>query len=215
MTLSIRVLDSPAQIEHKILLACAREYNEVLRKRTPIIDKRVRAMTYNHFKNTDTFQSLSGGVLAGHFGFPATSAKQIAEGLLLAIVKSIVVTRKQFRISGTNISGGLTISIVKEDLSELLNFPGSTISVGGFTVPWVDWLLRKGDSIIITNFTFTARPGRGQSRQGIMTPSGQGWRVPPEHSGTTGNNWVTRTMFKDNNAYIKKVTQIVREEMYK
>jgi hypothetical protein len=48
-----------------------------------------------------------------------------------------------------------------------------------------------------------------------MVPRGTGWRVPPEFSGVESNNWLTRAITTDNNAFRKKISSIVEEEIRK
>ena len=60
-------------------------------------------------------------------------------------------------------------------------------------IPWLDWLLTKGDQILISGFEFQPGSNLGRSRAGRMVESPMGnWRISPEFAGTKSDNFITR-----------------------
>jgi hypothetical protein len=58
---------------------------------------------------------------------------------------------------------------------------------------WLDWLLNRGDQIIVVGYEYNPQTGLGRSKLGNMKTGGS-FRVPPEFSGTQENNFVTRAL---------------------
>ena len=58
---------------------------------------------------------------------------------------------------------------------------------------WLQWLLERGDEIIVAGYEFGGNSGRGRSGLGYMTTGGS-FRVPPQFSGTKDNNFISRAL---------------------
>ena len=58
---------------------------------------------------------------------------------------------------------------------------------------WLNWLLTRGDDIIVGDYSFVERTGSGRSGLGDMVAGGM-FRIPPEYSGTGDDNFITRTL---------------------
>ena len=57
---------------------------------------------------------------------------------------------------------------------------------------WLDWLLKRGDSIIVVNYQYNPQTGIGRSKLGNMVDGGS-FRIPPQFSGTIDDNFITRS----------------------
>ena len=56
------------------------------------------------------------------------------------------------------------------------------------------WLLTLGDAVIVRDYEVKAGfPKSSRTGDKIMV-KGSGWRVPPEHAGSEGNNFITRAI---------------------
>jgi hypothetical protein len=67
----------------------------------------------------------------------------------------------------------------------------------GSKIPWLQWLLIEGDKFIITGYTYIVEPTvveKSRTDKGIMHKSTRSWRVPPAHSGTPDDNFLTRAL---------------------
>ncbi len=117
------------------------------------------------------------------------------KSIVEAIASACEVEPGKVVVANGRIEGSLTIRLLRTDLAEVLSANGSSYtSEHGHRVDWLDWLLTRGDSLIVLNFHFY--PGNiAGSRTGIgIMGRGGVWRVPPEYSGIPGNNWLTRAL---------------------
>lgn len=80
--------------------------------------------------------------------------------------------------------------------------------VKGEPLPWLEWLLESGDSLIADYHFSTKSVGRS-SMEGIMLPGGS-WRVPEQHSGTLQSNFLTEIFDKVREGVDKKLWRTVR-----
>ncbi len=61
-------------------------------------------------------------------------------------------------------------------------------------LPWLKWLTTLGDAVIVRDYEVRAGfPDKSRTGDKIMV-KGSGWRVPPAHSGTPENNFLTRAI---------------------
>jgi len=127
----------------------------------------------------DTFGSLK-----GTFGLTTELANAAASAIASTISQCLGVeikARKQQIV--------VSYVFVTDHFRELLD-----LSVASFTtkvgtrIEWLDWLIQSGDSIIVSGYQYTPSTS-GRSGLGTMT-GGKGWRVLPELSGTTFDNFI-------------------------
>ena len=86
--------------------------------------------------------------------------------------------------------------------------------VKGYTLPWLEWLLLQNNSPIIKNYEveYGASP-YSRSGLGIMVPSDQDWRVPPEFAGSQDNNWTTRAVGRSEAQIYKLIQQSIEKNI--
>jgi hypothetical protein len=84
----------------------------------------------------------------------------------------------------------------------------------GESLPWLEWLLLKGNDKIIQDYSITYINNSYRSRTGsaIMVSNPNGWRVPVNFAGTEDNNWTTRAINKISDK-ISKVIQTNIEDL--
>ena len=127
----------------------------------------------------DTFGSLK-----GTFGLTDELANAAASAIASTISKCLAVeiqARKQLII--------VSYVFVTDHFRELLELSVASFATKvGTRIEWLDWLLNYGDTVIVSGYEYTPSTS-GRSGLGTMT-GGQGWRVPPELSGTTFDNFI-------------------------
>lgn len=70
----------------------------------------------------------------------------------------------------------------------------SYITSGGTQVEWLSWLLEAGNTDVVFGYQIKYGVDIGRTGEAIMLPSKTAnWRVPPEFSGVSDNNFVTRS----------------------
>lgn len=145
-------------------------------------------------KNSPEYDSLLSGKLSAIFGLrnPQTILNRIIE----AIKDGLQIEVKPAVFSSL-ITAGITISLLRRDLQEVLNVEGVSYDSDGGFVDWLKWLLTAGDSVVIVDYEVVFGNAFVGSRSdfAIMEKNiGKGFSVPPEFSGTLDNNWLTRSL---------------------
>lgn len=141
-----------------------------------------------------TYESLSSGRLWHELGVVHPQA--VTDSLLAAIGDSITATNRGVRVFGRGVEGTVEVGVLGGSFARAFSLPGMSFrSENGFQVPWLEWLLTSGDSIVLEDHFYidkawaTSRTGRG-----IMVKSHRGWHVPAEFAGTAADNWLTRVI---------------------
>lgn len=190
MSISIQLTDSIKTIESNVNRAIADLANEIINKNISKISQSVKNLIPSWINAQPEIQSLLSNVpgsLAGQFGIQGSTL-----GIVSAITNSVVDSTKiKFVRYSVNLRGGLELKFQPSNFVNLLGLSeGHTIYQGG-DLHWLDWLLKRGDAIIVTNYQYNPKTGLGRSGLGNMVPGGF-FRVPPQFSGTENNNFITR-----------------------
>ena len=105
-----------------------------------------------------------------------------------------------------SLNGGLIINIQPTTFQNLLALGEVHVNYANGDLHWLDWLLTRGDEIIVADYYYNPATGIGRSRLGNMKQGGF-FRVPPQYSGTTTDNFVTRAL--NGNNQINQITDII------
>ena len=204
-SLSIELLDSNNTIQDKIYSALVKLINKTIIKNK---DKTVTAFK-RHIKQwvmdqpeIDSLLNAGPHSLHAQFGLYRGSESTIVDSIISAIVNSFAV-----RIGKINIKfkGKIEFNFQPKHFFNLLSISsGHVITTKGLDLHWLDWLLTHGDTTIIVGYEYESGSG-GRSGGGLMGEGGV-WRVSPEFSGTSTNNFVTRA-FKFREKDISQVLQ--------
>lgn len=186
------------------------------RKAYPQIKKAIRRLVAEELENAyfkhPTVKSIEGGDLRAEFGlqFAQVKARAIYEALIKSLEVSLSSNKKDSLLN-------VKIEMARSDFQDVLNLDEAYqtwTDAGGDTVkgeplPWLEWLLLEGDSLVVADYRFsTAQTGRS-NLPGIMV-AGKGWRVPTEHSGTYQQNFITEVLDEVGKEIDKKLWRIVR-----
>ena len=190
--MNLRLVDPIAKIEKDIKSALVRDLNTYLNKRKGAAVDKLRKAAKLFILNQPEMASLEGGgvpySLNSLFGIPRGSDVSAVNAIADAVSNSIQIS---FSKIDQNFKGGLTFKIQPEDFQNLLALPqGHVLTEKDSDLHWLDWLLTKGDSVVIAGYQYDAQ-GSGRSGAGRMV-AGNSFRVPPSFSGTQANNFVTR-----------------------
>lgn len=192
MTIKLKLLDSVASIEKNINAAIAAYINDTIEKNQNNIINNIKNYIPIWIRSQPEMQSLLSNdpsSLVGVFGI-TKSPSTIIDSIINSILGSILFKFTKF---SNNLNGGFIINIQPTTFSNLLQLPdGYTNYIGG-SLHWMDWLLLRGDEIIIANYQYNPKTGLGRSNLGNMIDGGF-FRVPPQFSGTIENNFITRAL---------------------
>ena len=208
MTISLRFIESNSQIEKNIKAALAQRFNSILQNKAGVIADKVKKFIPGWIKSQPEMLSLlSSGPssLVGQFGI-YQDTNSIVDVIANTIASATFIKTKPYN---NNLkSGGLELNIQPTNFGNLLSLPqGHTFYQDG-DLHWLNWLLTRGDQIIIVGYEYNPETGLGRSKLGNMK-SGNSFRVPPEFSGTVDNNFITRAL--SGNDQEKIITKIFQE----
>ena len=191
--ITLKLLDSIDVIETKINAAIADLANkeiansssEILQKCQALISGWILAQPEIISLNTSSPDSL-----AGQFGLLPGQATSATSSIINAVKDSITVKIAKFN---NKLQGGITVEFQPSNFLNILSIPQGHTPISGGDLHWMDWLLKRGDSIIIVNYQYDPKSGVGRSGLGHMIGGGA-FRVPPQFSGTDTNNFITRAL---------------------
>ena len=199
----IKLLETDQQIVDKILLGLASQANDrvtiAARKSMSQISEYVREVILK----TPEMIELQSGALRGEFGLNPSKAISAVEDIAKRVAASVEVKATRIVPSSVGgLKGGITIFIQPVDFSNVIASPQAIVRTEkGKQLDWLKWLLFKGDAIIIDNYEFRLKKGKGRSGLGTMAEVKSGvWRVPPEYAGTEDRNFITRALQTDKSA---------------
>jgi hypothetical protein len=207
------VFDS-SKLAESIGAAFAKKINGAISKRRPIISERFKALVETLIKESPTYNSLLGqGVNNLQAQMGLISPRHILDRLLVVIKNSLEIDFIPYTISTLSTGGKFSFSILKSDYQDLFVIPNTSYKSNSYTINWLEWLLTQGDRIIVVDhhILYTSLvPSR--SHQAVMIPGGT-WRVPPEHAGMPGYNFLTKAL--DIKTIKERFGKILLEEIKK
>jgi len=191
--ITLKLLDTVSQIEDKVNKAVAEQINNIItQKKTKLIEKS-KSLISGWISSQPEMQSLQSSVpgsLAGQFGLYPGQSISTVQTIISSVQNSITVDFKKFN---NKLVGGLEVNFQPNDFINLLNLPQGFVNYKDGSLHWLEWLLLKGDTVIVVNYQYNPKTGVGRSGLGNMIEGGS-FRVPPQFSGTDKNNFITRAL---------------------
>lgn len=191
--ITLKLLDSIAEIEQKVNQAIADIANKELASKKLEILQKCQNLVNGWILAQPEIISLNSSApdsLAGQFGLRPGQGTVATNNIINAIKDSITVKIAKFN---NKLQGGITVEFQPSDFINILNIPQGYTPINGGSLHWIDWLLKRGDSIIIVNYQYNPKSGVGRSGLGQMIGGGS-FRVPPQFSGTEKDNFITRAL---------------------
>lgn len=196
MRIAVNLLESNSQVRQLVLSELARQLKETFALARPSIINRTKDMVRDALKQEPEYQSLISGKLRAELGVPnASSIDFIVDALVDTL--DMIVDPVTFNNSG--LKGGFTLQMIQSDnISGIIAMDAATVTDNnGQKLPWLEWLLLRGNQIIIRNYEVRMGPNPySRTNMAIMIESKKNWRVPMEFAGTITNNWTTRALDK-------------------
>lgn len=194
MKFNLKVLESTNQISKLILEDLKILVDNTINKSIKDISEEVKSIVSESLRNQPEYSSLMAGTLKAEFGIRDTSS---IVSIIDALINTLELKKKDIKVTNNGLVGGFILTMLKtEDINSIVSLDVASVQdQDGYVLPWLNWLLYKGNEIIVKNYevTYGAFP-YSRSGMAIMKPSDESWRVPPEFSGTEDNNWVTRAV---------------------
>lgn len=216
----IELKNSVDNLKKKISLSIMRElnnrfFNETTKSKIKLL---IGEVIENTIKSSTTYQQLKleSGRLRAHLGL---ENQDIIDEIIKIWKENIGIAFNPgsgFLRIGEMLTRKIIIVAIKADFSDVLNITGATYETDkGELIPWLEWLLKKGDTLLVPKFTvvrgnFDYPPSR--THHGIMVKTNsEGWRVPTEFSGTIDENFITRAIDGAEQEFLNVLNRILLE----
>jgi len=189
ITLHLNNLD---KVSADIQRLFASEINKRSKKNISRVIRDLKPLVKIWIMQTPEIQSLlsqgSPQSLNALFGLPPGSPEVSASSIAGAVADSIKISVSRVN---NKLEGGVTFSFQDSAFINLIGLPeGHQATEFGTDLHWLDWLLTKGDAIIVKGFFYEPSNG-GRSGGGSMKLGGS-FRVPSQFSGTVSDNFIIR-----------------------
>lgn len=196
MKIQFKLLDSSKNIQTKILQAIFPDVVSIMNNAVLTIKKNLPNIVLSGITSAPEYQSLVSGNLQYELGIPDPMNK--IGGLLDIWMKNIEYNYIKPTLSNNKITSKFNAMMIRADFSDVLYTDYAIVQdySRGYSLPWLEWLLLKGNSVIIPSYQVVFGPNPS-SRTGlaIMKNIGSGyWKVPAEFAGTLDDNWITRSL---------------------
>ena len=208
MSITLKLLESPGEIEKFILSELSTKFNKLLLTNKSKLFNGIISLLPRWLSNQPEMQSLlstSNDSLIGQFGINSNTSS-IVNTIIDSIINSTSISLTQYSKNLTG--GGLEINIQPTDYGNLLSLPQGHTKYYDGDLHWLNWLLTRGDETIVVGYEYNPQNGVGRSKLGNMKPGGS-FRVPPQFSGTVDNNFITRALTGPDQ--IKEITNIFQK----
>jgi hypothetical protein len=196
MKIQFKLLDSSKNIQNKILQAIFPDVVSIMNNAVLTIKKNLPNIVLSGITSAPEYQSLVSGNLQYELGIPDPMNK--IGGLLDIWMKNIEYNYIKPTLSNNKITSKFSAMMIRADFSDVLYTDYAIVQDynRGYSLPWLEWLLLRGNSVIIPSYQVVFGPN-SSSRTGlaIMKNIGSGyWKVPAEFAGTLDDNWITRSL---------------------
>ncbi len=201
--MSIELLENDREFEKIILDLIQTKFATTALRSIDKIKQRIKPIVFQALNECPEMKELKSGTkLRAELGLKRTDATNAADSIAKTVSQAITVTFD--RSLGTkDIKGGILLNVQPRDYQNVLNIPKASVFYKpNDRLDWLDWLLNKGDSIIVSGFHFAPVTNRkvdgGRTGLGTMKQGGS-WRIDPVYSGTSDDNFITRALRKKDN----------------
>jgi len=205
MKISLDLIDPTNIIIQEILNNLKNQINNTFNKAIPKIINNIKDIVKQALISEPEYSSLKTGTLRAEFGieFPENIDRVID-----ALVSTLEVQKSEIKIVKNGLTGGFSLKMIKkDDISGIIYTDiASVIDDKGYVLPWLEWLLLRGNEAIVKNYSvnYTSSP-RSRSGMALMVKSDKSWRVPPNFTGSENDNWITRAVKKSESQIIATI----------
>lgn len=207
MNIQLKILDTDAQINTKILTAIIAYLQPIFDKIQLSAQKLLPTVVKQALFAEPEYVSLLSGQLRSELGVPDADSR--INRLFDAWSTNINLRKSPLSAKAGRLSGGFSLDIIKSDFSDILSLPESVIvdDTSGSSIPWLRWLLLEGNKILVRNYTVQiGNNPRSRTGSAIMVSSQKiNWRVPAQFAGTINNNWVTRAIERLDDSLLQQI----------
>lgn len=211
MKFSLRLLETDSEISKLIMKEIKIVIDNAIDKAIPDISKEIKELIAESLRSQPEYSSLMAGTLRAELGIPDSNS---INAVIQALIETLDVKKNTITITNSGLVGGFLLTMMKsDDMGGVIYANISSVNdPKGYSLPWLEWLLFKGNEILVKNYKVSYTPSPySRSGMAIMTPSSESWRVPEQFTGTEENNWTTRAI----NSVEDSVYRIIQKNIEK
>lgn len=194
MKLSLSVVQDSNNIANLIMKDISANINKIFNKAIPKIENDLKFLLAEAIRSQPEYSSLMAGTLKAELGLPDSS---IVQQTVDYFVENIRVTKNNIKYSSKGLLGNISIELFSDSsVNSAVNSDFANIQdVKGYIIPWLQWLLLEGSSILIKNYEVKyGNSPYSRSGMAIMVQSNDSWSVPNMFAGQINDNWITRAI---------------------
>lgn len=196
MAYYIDLVDKDSYIELAVIHEIIARLNKRANAAIPKMREQLSKLIQRELKKTLVYKEAVYGELKAHLGFVKGREKDIMDGIISIIADEVRIEFNDFQNTrGVSITGGYTIYMIDSEFRNALSSSLAVTINKDQELPWLEWLLKEGDRIIIAGYKIVmgAFP-TSRSKEAIMVRGGirPFWRVPSQFSGVENLNWITK-----------------------
>lgn len=210
MKFGLTVAESTNTISDLIMKNLSDNINKILNKAIPRIENDLRFLLDTAIRNEPEYASLMAGSLKAELGLPDSA---IVDQTVDYFINSIKVSKNNIKYSTSKgMYGNITIELVTEaSITSAINTDFANIQdVKGYIIPWLQWLLLEGTSILVKNYEVKyGNSPYSRSGMAVMVESNDSWNVPNMFAGKMGNNWITRAISNSESSIMKIISSTI------
>ena len=208
---SLKLITTPKKIEQEINKIIIKRFDTRFRDIGSKLTKILRTTIEQAITSSHDYSDVISGGLKTELGVvdPQTHLDQMVS----IISSSTHVTTSRLRVVSGSVVGDMTAKAVLSDFSDVFNAGiGLYTTLKGDVIPWLEWLLKEGDKIIIRNYGVEfGHPEDSRTNDAIMRLNRRGWRVPSQYSGTIENNFITRAIDSSLNKMQDEIQKVFKQ----
>lgn len=210
MKFSLNLVENSSDIAKLILTNLKKEIDKVIDKALPNIKLDIQNLVKEALISEPEYSSLKAGTLRAELGILNVGE---VDGVVDAMVNTLEIISQPIKIGNGGLSGGFTLTMIRSaDISGIIGLDiAMTKTEKGQSLPWLEWLLLRGNDKIIQDYSVNYISNSYRSRTGsaVMISNPNGWRIPANFAGTEGDNWTTRAISKIGN----KIPKIIQSNL--
>lgn len=192
--ISIELTSTYDQIEREMLISLAQQIDAIIASSIPRVKAEIAQLIGIGIRSTPEYDSLINGLLRGDLGLEYPQDDM--EDIISILRDNIVVEYDPIKIVGRHFDGGIVIRFIQRDHADILEIPAASYISNEHDIDWLEWLLLRGDSVIISEYMVArgnfARSSSRTKMALMWKKSGGTFKIPPQFSGTVGSNFITR-----------------------
>lgn len=195
MKYSLKLTDLNDSIKKEILNAMKQHLHKVFIKAVASLSNTIKPLIINALKQEPEYGSLMRGRLRLELGIPDTSN---VDKVIEQLANTLNISYSPIQLTSNALSGNIKITLMQSsDLGGVIyeDIAMVTDEKNGYSLPWLEWLLLKGNSPIIKGYSVKfGNNSNSRTGDAIMISSNSSWRVPTEFVGSQTDNWTTRAL---------------------